>query len=231
MTSLFRAHGANPEKLYAAVGIPMPAKVFDFSTNTNVLSWDGELGIDLRRCLAAYPDDEAMELRCLIAERERCAPENVLIVNGSNEGIYLVASFLSGKNAAVLQPVYGEYLRALSAYGAQTRNIFSPNELASDTQALFLCNPCNPTGAYIESSELESLFARHPRMLFVVDEAYVDFLTGRYRRVDFLRLENVALLRSLTKVFHLCGARIGYVLSSAERIAQLKKRNVDALLQ
>lgn len=234
MSLPFRAHGANPEKIYAAMGLPVPEKIIDFSTNTNVLSWEGELNIDLRRCLAFYPDDEATELRNLIAEREACAPENVLVVNGSNEGVYLAASFLGDKRADVLQPVYGEYLRALSSYGAKTRNIFSLSEL-SGADALFLCNPCNPTGAYIESAELESLFIRHPRTLFIVDEAYIDFLTGESRKIDFLRYTNVVILRSLTKVFHLCGARIGYFLAGEEQIARMKERqptwSVNAVAQ
>ena len=63
-----RAHGANPEKLYAAAGIPMPDRVIDFSTNTNALPWRGDFSkIDLHRCLAFYPDDEATELRTLEA--------------------------------------------------------------------------------------------------------------------------------------------------------------------
>lgn len=230
-----RAHGANPEKLYAASGIPMPDRVIDFSTNTNALPWRGDFSkIDLHRCLAFYPDDEATELRAKLAGRNGCAPENVLVVNGSNEAVYLVASLLAGRRAAVLQPVYGEYLRALSGYGVETRNVFKPGEL-SEADALFLCNPCNPTGAYIESAELEALFARHPHTLFLVDEAYIDFLTGEDRRLDFLRHGNVVILRSLTKVFHLCGARVGYVLASEERIARLKARqptwSVNALAQ
>ena len=230
-----RSHGANPEKLYRTLGLPQPDKVIDFSTNTNVLPWNGDLDIDLYRCLAFYPDDEAAELRGLLAEREGCAPENILIVNGSNEAVYLLASFLCGKKTDILQPVYGEYLRALSAYGAQTRNIFSLNELSNDTDALFLCNPCNPTGAYISSEKLEELFLKYPETLFVVDEAYMDFLVGDDRKLDFERYENVVVLRSLTKIFHLCGARAGYVMSGEKRISQLKSRqptwSVNALAQ
>ncbi len=215
----------------------MPDRVIDFSTNTNVLPWREQKSlskIDLHRCLAFYPDDEATELRARIAERNGCAPENVLVVNGSNEAVYLVASLLTGRRATVLQPVYGEYLRALSGYGVEARNVFGPSELP-DADALFICNPCNPTGAYIESAELEALFTRRPRTLFVVDEAYVDFLTGQDRRPDFLRYGNVVILRSLTKIFHLCGARVGYVLAGEERIARLKARqptwSVNSLAQ
>jgi threonine-phosphate decarboxylase len=230
LKSLFeRQHGANPEKLYEATGLSSPDRILDFSTNTNALSWNGDLGIDLPSCLAAYPDDEAMALRSVVAEREsrsvkNISTQNVLAVNGTNEAIYLIASFLGGKKTALWQPVYGEYLRALSAYGAEVFNVFDADNLPQGTEAFFLCNPCNPTGCYIESDVLENLFARYPRVLFVVDEAYVDFLRGGHRKLDFLRYRNLVVLRSLTKIYHLCGARIGYVLSCEKRITQLAAR-------
>ena len=157
-----RPHGGNPEKLYEAVGLPLPATILDFSTNTNVLpwrGWDESLDLELRRCLAFYPDDDAAALRLEIAEGEsravkNCSVDNVLVVNGSNEAIYLIASFFGGKKTALWQPVYGEYLRALSAYGADVRNVFAPESLPVGTEAFFLCNPCNPTGGYIEKEVL-----------------------------------------------------------------------------
>ncbi|MDR1621883.1 MAG: pyridoxal phosphate-dependent class II aminotransferase [Synergistaceae bacterium] len=231
-----RSHGANPEKLYAAMGLPLPEKIIDFSTNTNALPWPSwyeswSESWDLRRCLASYPDDEATALRSEIAQRESrhiegCSVRNVLAVNGSNEAVYLIASFFGGRKTVLWQPVYGEYLRALSAYGADVSGVFSPDDLPRDAEAFFLCNPCNPTGGYIEGSVLEKLILRHSRTLFVVDEAYVDFLIGSptHAPIDFLRHRNVVVLRSLTKIFHLCGARIGYVLACEERIAQLGTR-------
>ena len=236
---IFRAHGANPEKLFEAAGIPIPPqeKILDFSANTNVLPWNGKLDVDLWRCLSSYPDDEATELRAIVAEREGCDLENVLFTNGSNEAINLAASFLGGKKVSVLQPSYGEYVRALSAYGADVRNVFSIDEL-DGCDALFLCNPRNPTGDYIDARELKALFSGAPDTLFVVDEAYVDFLIPDEDapcKINVLWHKNVVILRSLTKIFHLCWARLGYVLACSERIKQLRSRqpawSVNALAQ
>ena len=73
-----RPHGANPEKLYAAMGLPMPERIVDFSVNTNVLPPPVMPEIDLIRCLSEYPDDDALALRTLVAERERCSLDEVL---------------------------------------------------------------------------------------------------------------------------------------------------------
>ena len=72
-----RAHGANPEKLYAALGIPMPADVVDFSTNTCALPWPDEAVArvidNTARLASAYPDDECLALRRLIASKQKGA--------------------------------------------------------------------------------------------------------------------------------------------------------------
>ncbi|MDR2522314.1 MAG: aminotransferase class I/II-fold pyridoxal phosphate-dependent enzyme [Synergistaceae bacterium] len=216
----------------------MPERVVDFSTNANVLPWRGWetlTALSLPQLLSAYPDDEAEELRAIVAGLESCPIENVLAVNGSNEAVFLLASFFAGKKAAVLQPAYGEYLRALLAHGADVSGVTTLEHLPEDAEAFFLCNPCNPTGAYIEGGTLEGLFARRPYTLFVVDEAYINFLTGERWKIDFLRYDNVVLLRSLTKIFHLCGARVGYVLAGGKWVGRLKSRqptwSVNALAQ
>lgn len=232
-----RAHGANPEKLYAAMGLPLPPRVVDFSTNTNVLPHSAPLELDLHRCLSEYPDDETLGLRALVAEREGCPIDAVLFTNGSNEAFYLLASLFSGKRAAVLQPAYGEYRRALEAYGVPTADLFDLREADGAFDLVFVCNPCNPTGAHIPFGELERRARANPNTLFAVDQAYADFLLpeAETASLDFGALPNLLLLRSLTKLYHLCGARLGYVLASPDRIARLKERqptwSVNAVAQ
>lgn len=220
------------------MGLPVPEHVVDFSTNTNVLPWPGHLDLDLPRCLSEYPDDEALELRALVAERERCSLDEVLFTNGSNEALYLLASCFPGKAAAVLQPAYGEYRRALSAYGVPTSDLFDLNEAdGADFDLVFVCNPCNPTGDCIPTEELERHIRANPRTVFAVDQAYADFLLpdGEKTPLDRSTLPNLVILRSLTKLYHLCGARIGYVLALPNRIARLRERqpiwSVNAVAQ
>lgn len=221
--SALREHGANPEKLYEALGIAVPrCGIIDFSTNTSVLAWPATDIPAASELASAYPDDECRELRGIIAEREDISPDCVLFTNGSNEALYLAASLLTGKRAAVLQPSYGEYARALRAYGADVRNVFSHDELCGFDAAV-ICNPRNPTGAYIRG--LGDLAAANPGTLFIIDEAYIDFLLdGEPERIDAAGAENIIILRSLTKIFHLSGARIGYVIANADIIRRLKAR-------
>ena len=212
-----RAHGANPEKLYAALGISMPSEVLDFSTNACALPWPLEdtRSMDIAALASNYPDDECLELRRIVAAHEGLSMENVLFTNGSNEALYLLASFFGGRRAAVLQPTYGEYARALRAFGAEAANVLSLEEADSaGFDLLILSNPCNPTGAYIPPRELARFAEGNPGTTLAVDEAYADFLLEeRGEAMDVREHPNVVLLRSMTKSCHLSGARMGYALA------------------
>lgn len=221
----FRLHGANPEKLYELFGLPMPERIYDFSTNTNAVAQRGGFVPDLRAALEDYPDDECLALRALLAEATGAAPENILVTSGSNESIYLIASYEAARENRILQPVYGEYLRALKNFGAAPLNIFDLRAAKLPAEgAVWLCNPCNPTGSFIPDGELDEIAARHPRTLFIVDEAYRDFIWTDEALAPYRPRPNVVRLRSLTKTYNLCGARIGYILADAEMTERLRRR-------
>ena len=221
----FRLHGANPEKLYELFGLQMPERLYDFSTNTNAVAQRGGFAPDLRAALEDYPDDECLALRALLAEVTEAAPENILVTSGSNESIYLIASYEAARENRILQPVYGEYLRALKNFGAAPLNIFDLRAAKLPAEgAVWLCNPCNPTGGFIPDGELDEIAARHPRTLFIVDEAYRDFIWTDETLAPYRPRPNVVRLRSLTKTYNLCGARIGYILADAEMTERLRRR-------
>nr|MCR4818036.1 aminotransferase class I/II-fold pyridoxal phosphate-dependent enzyme [Fretibacterium sp.] len=85
--------------------------------------------------------------------------------------------------------------------------------------------PCNPTGKYVPQRELRVLTEGAPDTLFIVDEAYIDFLLEEERPVWGDLPENLIVLRSLTKFYHLSGARIGYVLAPEAWTERLKARH------
>ena len=225
VTKEFRLHGANPEKLYAAFGIPMPHKVLDFSTNTNAVKQRDGFSPDLRAALEDYPDDECLKLVSLISKKEGVARENILITSGSNESIYLIASYEASRENRILQPVYGEYMRALNNFGANPLNIFDIfNSDIPSNGTVWLCNPCNPTGFLIPDETLDDIAAYRKDTLFVIDEAYRDFIWTDSRQIRCKARPNIIRLRSLTKTYNLCGARIGYIIADADITERLKKR-------
>lgn len=225
MTKEFRLHGANPEKLYELFGIEMPDRIYDFSTNTNAVEQRKGFSPNIPALLEDYPDDESLALRSLLSKKEGVAKENILVTSGSNESIYLIASYGSSRENRILQPVYGEYLRALNNFSVPAINIFDLN--ASDIPkrgTVWICNPCNPTGNFMPDKELNEFMVRFPDTLFIVDEAYRDFVWTEEAQLPCKILPNVIRLRSLTKTYNLCGARIGYVISGDDAAERLRKR-------
>ena len=224
MYNTLTLHGANPENLYRTFNLPMPDKILDFSTNTNILTWP-DIHINLQELASRYPDPDCSKLRMLIAEREHIPPSRILFTNGSNEAIFLLSRLFT-QDTAIIQPAYSEYSRAFR----NLHNLFSLEDIPN-FRHIIIINPNNPTGKY---SPLREVICSHPDTLFIVDEAYIDFLlTGEPEKL--YDLENVILLRSLTKIFHLSGARIGYVIAPERIIAAMRELlpswNVNAIAQ
>ena len=207
-------HGANPENLYRVFGIPIPENILDFSTNTNVFSWP-DISLDVERLASSYPDPECTALREIISAREKVPMSRVLFVNGINQAIFLLAG-LFGDDAAIFQPCYTEYSRAFT----NARSIFTLGD-AGKFGHVVIFNPNNPTGKFIPT--LSGIISENPRTTFIIDEAYIDFLTS-YEPERLYDFPNAVILRSLTKIFHLSGARIGYVIADENIIDALKSR-------
>ena len=69
----------------------------------------------------------------------------------------------------------------------------------------------------------------------VFDEAYFDFVLCECENMDLIEHENIYILRSMTKIYHMAGARLGYVMAGADKIDRLKKMqptwSVNAMAQ
>jgi histidinol-phosphate/aromatic aminotransferase/cobyric acid decarboxylase-like protein len=101
-------------------------------------------------------------------------------------------------------------------------------------QVAFLCNPNNPTGAIISLGAIAGWAQAQPRTLFAVDEAYLAFAAG-LRSALATEVNNVLVLRSMTKDYALAGLRLGYAVGRREVInvlAQVRPPwSVNALAQ
>jgi len=233
----WRSHGANPEKLYEQFGIKMPDSVIDFSTNTNVIKSNYDYDIDLKSIVSGYPDDESSKLRKELSKQLRVDKEKILVTNGSNEAIYLIVSRY--EKVAVLQPTYSEYERAINASNKQIVHINSFSEIDEyrDVDLIIICNPNNPTGRFYDNEKLKRIIktCSVKNIDVMIDEAYIDFLLKDHEPLNMSQFSNVYVLKSMTKIFHLSGIRLGFVVSSKEKIEVLKSKqpswSVNALAQ
>ena len=215
----------------AVHGGDAPPGVIDFSTGISPLPPPEEILAAARAAdPTRYPPPTALPFRSVVAASHGVRPDQVVAGAGSVELIWTLARVFGGAGRAgvVVAPAFGEYARALRASAAVVRTVtMAAPRFALDLGALerargegservtlvFLCRPSNPCLTSVPVSELLVLAGRWPRILFVIDEAYQPLFEDG---PGLAPTSNVAVLRSLTKIFALAGLRLGYLLASPE---------------
>jgi histidinol-phosphate aminotransferase len=179
--------------------------------------------------IARYPDGNGFELKQALAKRYHVEMGAVVLGNGSNDVLELVAlAFLGPGRAAVFsQHCFAVYPLATQARGA--RSIMAPAKkfghdldvmakaIDDETYVAWIANPNNPTGTFARHEEIEAFLKRVPeRVLVVLDEAYNEYLPAELRgdSVKLLkRHPNLVITRTFSKAYGLAGLRVGYALA------------------
>ena len=103
----------------------------------------------------------------------------------------------------------------------------------SQTRLLYLVNPNNPTGAWLDYQQLKYIAdSLPPAVLFLIDEAYIHFLENVQKNgIDLIKegYKNVLVTRTFSKVYGLAGLRVGYGVSHADVIKRLQEFTIDFL--
>jgi histidinol-phosphate aminotransferase len=201
--------------------------------------------------LNRYPDGDATDLRAALAAHYTLTPEQVTVGSGSCELLMLLGDALLDKGDEVVfaDPsfvVYKDVCRLHEARAVAVPLIDFTHDLEAmadavtpRTKMVFVCNPNNPTGTYVPVADIARLVETVPDdVLVVVDEAYNEFVTAPDSQ-DALELQkthdNVIVLRTFSKIYGLCGLRVGYGLCSPEVKSALDKVrqpfNVNLLAQ
>jgi histidinol-phosphate aminotransferase len=192
-----------------------------------------------------YPGPGCSDLRRALAGRYGMEEEQVFCGNGSSEIISLVMKVFVGHRGTIAlpDPSFSLYATAAEAYQAKCVHVPLREDFTVDTgklsesgaDAVILINPHAPTGLLMPLSEVERLAASF-RGLLVIDEAYIDFsdVPDAYTAISLVkRYENVLVVRTFSKAYALCGARIGYCFAAGRLIGALEKGrdiyNVDAV--
>jgi histidinol-phosphate/aromatic aminotransferase/cobyric acid decarboxylase-like protein len=203
------------------------ARLLDFSTGVSPLPPPEEIVAAVRAAdLSRYPHPTALPVREAIGAWHDLPARQVVVGAGSVELIWALARAFAGpdRRGLVVRPAFSEYEQALSASGATVVSVDMEEprfgfpsqaiEAALTTGAIaaaFVCRPSNPCLTAAPAAELTSLARRWPATLFVVDEAYLPMFEG----VEGVPSQpNIAVLRSLTKIFALPGLRLGYLLAA-----------------
>ncbi len=182
--------------------------------------------------LHRYPDGGAFRLRGALAERCKVTPDQVILGNGSDELLGLLArTFLSpGDEAVMAEHTFVIYKMEVKAAHGVAVEVPQKNwhhdlpamadAITDNTRLLFICNPNNPTGTMATKAEVAALMARVPEQVVVVfDEAYYEYVRHPEfpESLGYVKAgRNVIVLRTFSKIYGLAGLRIGYGITTPE---------------
>jgi threonine-phosphate decarboxylase len=223
--------------LFEALNLKLPSDKIDFSANINPYGPPPAIADNWGKLLnhvTEYPDPGGRFLKKKLADKEKVSEEQILIGNGGAEIISLIGRMLTGKKALIVQPAFSEYEEACRVNGC-TVEYHSVNtgtwewetgieEKIERADALFLCNPNNPTGVYYPPVYVLPLLeaCRKKDCLLIIDEAFYDFVPDYEGFVPYIHeYKNLMIIRSMTKMFAIPGLRLGYLLGDGKLLKQI----------
>ncbi|MBQ9015931.1 MAG: aminotransferase class I/II-fold pyridoxal phosphate-dependent enzyme [Firmicutes bacterium] len=234
----------------------------DFSMNVNPLGISPAAAAAIAEAAARadrYPDPLCRTLTQRLAEAEGIPQDRIFCGNGAADIIFRLAQALKPEppKAPVLlvtAPTFSEYETAFAENGWQIRRYmlresrgFQIGEdildaIGEDTDAVFLCEPNNPTGITTDHRLLQRIcdHCRRAGTDLVIDECFNGFLTDpqAHTMVPQLRTEtgSLIIMKAFTKLYGMAGVRLGYCLcGDAEMTERLRRAgppwNVSSLAQ
>ncbi|MBI5967500.1 MAG: threonine-phosphate decarboxylase [Deltaproteobacteria bacterium] len=251
-----KIHGGNIYEIAQKFGLDSH-EIIDFSASINPLGISKKAEKRLREGLSAvlhYPDPHCSGLRQALAQFHGLEADQILVGAGSTEFIYAIPRVLHIQRALIATPAFSEYENALECLAERSNcsiHYFETREedgfelnvesllfaLTQGYDALYLCNPNNPTGILTEKEDLLKILAETERekVWFILDEAFIDFIEEESLKERVKMSSRLVILRSLTKFFALPGLRVGYIISNPDIIQKFWQNKepwtVNALAQ
>ncbi len=183
--------------------------------------------------LHLYPDATHYELLQCLSKHLSIPAEQITVGNGSNELIDLLIRIYCEPGESILTTDKAFIAYQICAQAARVKTFFSQlkGDFETDLEAMaaqlrshpciklvFIPNPNNPTGTYISAKPLQKFleeFAHRKDLLFVFDEAYVEFVraTDYSSALPWVKSDgNIIVLRTFSKAYGLAGLRLGYLV-------------------
>jgi histidinol-phosphate aminotransferase len=185
--------------------------------------------------LSLYPEGTPFELREAVSAHYQVSTDKIIFGNGADELISLICrTFLNPGDRSVMADItFSEYFTYVVVEGAKAVQVPLTPEGVHDLEAMlaaidettkivWVCNPNNPTGTYVNQDALLRFIERVPHhVLVVVDEAYSEYVTAQDYPQTLKLLDeypNLIILRTFSKIYALAALRIGYGFASPQVI-------------
>lgn len=197
---------------------------------------------DVLTQLHFYPDSNCYHLKQKLSEETGFSTDSLIIGNGSDEILKLIAETFLNKSDQVVfaNPSFVEYEFTAKIMGAEC--IMVPlkdfthdldemlKAITEKTKIVYICNPNNPTGTIVTAKEIDKFMDKVPEdVLVVFDEAYIEYVENNEYVSGLKYVEqgrNAIVLRTFSKIYGLAALRIGYAITTTE-IAQAIERVIE----
>ena len=228
-------------------------EVIKLASNENPLGPSPKAIAAIRNALKGinrYPDSNSFYLKSKLASVYKLEPGNFVLGNGSDELIDIIIKTFVGEdeNIVTSEQTFLEY--EIIAKVNNRKVIKAPlndfkfdlpalkNKINAKTKLVFIANPNNPTGTYVNRRQLEIFLKGLPENVIVVlDEAYdtfIDVLDYPYG-VKYIKKGNLIVLKTFSKAYGLSGLRVGYAICDNKLASFMEKTrqpfNVNLLAQ
>ncbi|MBF9016637.1 MULTISPECIES: histidinol-phosphate transaminase [unclassified Oceanispirochaeta] len=201
--------------------------------------------------LHRYPDGRSSVLIEALAEHFDLKKECFIAGNGSDEIFALIAgTYLEeGQEVVTADSTFSEYNFSGLLFGGHVKKVpliegkFDPqgllNAVTDKTSLVFIANPNNPTGTFLDCSEIRSFMEKLPKsVILVLDEAYAEFSTHKdfcSGRDMVMEYPNLIVTRTFSKIYGLAGLRLGFAMGHPDIIQEIFRSkqafNVNLLAQ
>lgn len=219
-----------------------PDKIAKLASNENRLGCSPKVEaaiLDAFKEIQDYPDPIARTLRAAIAKKNGVSESEVILTSGSESLLSMLCRtfFLNKQNAITAEATFVGFFVQAGVRGIHLKKIPMTRDYRFDVKAIvnaiddhtkmvYIANPNNPTGTYINKSEYEWLLKEVPKhVLIVADEAYYEFaqeIEDYPKALEYAR-DNVIIMRTFSKAYGLAGFRVGYGIAREEIINNLMK--------
>ena len=189
--------------------------------------------------LNRYPDMGSIELRTAIADHFNLEADRIVCGNGGDTLIHGLAVAYASPGCEIVYSEYAFIMFRRAALAVNATSVVVPEEnhtfsvdnalaaVSDKTRILYLANPNNPTGSYLNADELLRLregLADH--VILMIDDAYVEYAEGlgAPNALDLARdRDDIVVLRTFSKVYGLAALRLGWVYAPAEIAENLNR--------
>ena len=176
--------------------------------------------------LSKYPDSKAKTLRKEISKKFNCDYNKIICGAGSDEIIQMICQLYLKPSDEVIVSQYSFLMYRIYSQIVGAKVVFSKEKdfkalgleiikkVTKKTKIVFMANPNNPTGTYLNKLELIKLRKKlNKNILLVLDDAYFEYMKNKNYKSGldlFKNHNNVIIIRTFSKIYGLASLRVGW---------------------